>query len=165
MNLALRLMLTAFVLVTPLFAAAQGCPPGQYPVAGQGWNYCAPVPGADQGDTAAQTPPPPQWKDIWQATAIDTGIGALGTSTGQSSSKNAERAALLDCQDKGGVACKYQVSVINGCLAMVVGDKTLNTNGGASLDEATRKAMATCNEGDTACHVYYSSCDLPERVR
>ncbi|WP_254857345.1 MULTISPECIES: hypothetical protein [Rhodanobacteraceae] len=41
-----RLLRASFILCGVLAAQdtfAQVCPPGQYPVVGQGWNYCAPT--------------------------------------------------------------------------------------------------------------------------
>ena len=47
---------------------------------------------------------------------------------------------------------------------MVVGKKHLATQGAPTKDEAIKKATDICSEGDNTCQVYYSSCDLPDRV-
>jgi hypothetical protein len=148
--------------MTSLQATAQGCPPGQHPVAGQGWNYCAPVPGG----TEEQAPPPQpsgfKWKSHWHSTAIDNGAGALGTSTGQVTAEDAQHGALLDCRSKGGSNCEIQITYVNGCVAMAVGKK--NRSGAPTKDEAIKKAISVCGKGDSTCQLYYSSCDLPDRV-
>lgn len=143
-------------------AAAQGCPPGQYPVVGQGWNYCAPVPGAEtQQEPEAQEA---KWQTQWQALATDVGKGVLGTSKNQPSQGSAETAAIKDCNSRGGENCVLQISHGNGCIAMVVGDKVLNTNGGATRGEAEQKGIRMCAAEDKNCRVYYSDCSPPVRT-
>lgn len=165
MKRSLRVLILFFAIAAPSAAFAQGCPPGQYPVSGQGWNYCAPTPGAAQGEAPPQQPTGPRWKNNWQATAVDNGTGALGTATGRSTAKEAESGALMDCEDKGGVHCEVQISEENGCVAMVVGDKLLNTKGGLTQEEAISKATVECNAKNSTCRVYYSHCDLPVRIQ
>ena len=143
---------------------AQDCPPGQYPVAGQGWNYCAPAPAAAQEEPQQQQATGPQWKDVWQATAIDAGTGSLGTSIGRATEKGAVQSALSDCQDEDDASCEVQISMKNGCIAMVVGDKLLNTKGGSTESEAINKATTDCKAKNSTCRVYYSHCDYPIRV-
>jgi Domain of unknown function (DUF4189) len=159
-----RLLFALLCLAVSLQAAAQGCPPGQYPVAGQGWNYCAPVPGAAQEEAQPARQNQFKWRNHWQATATDNDAGVLGTSVGQSSADAAEKKALIDCRSKGGKKCEVEISYMNGCVAMAVGEKQAATNGGLTKDEAIRKALAICGKGDSTCQPYYSSCDLPDRV-
>ena len=56
----------------PVAAMAEGrCPPGQYPIGGQGVGGCAPIPGAGQsGDGVAPTG---RWETRWGAIASDAG--------------------------------------------------------------------------------------------
>lgn len=157
-----RLAVLLFTCVGAALASAQGCPPGQYPVTGQGWNYCAPVPGSNQD--AQPAPPTQAWKSRWQSIATDATKGALGTSVGQATASLAERAALADCRAKGGDACKVQITNGNGCVAMITGEKFLNTKSGATKAEAERSGLSLCNSEDTNCRVYYSACSLPEKV-
>ena len=165
MKALVRLLLALCTVATPLAALAQGCPPGQYPVAGQGWNYCAPVPGAEQNEAPPQQPAGPRWKDVWQATAIDNDKGALGTATSRSTEKSAISGALMDCEDKGGTHCEIQITEVNGCVAMVVGEKVLNTKDGPTEREAIRRATAQCNAKNSTCRVYYSHCNFAERIQ
>jgi hypothetical protein len=143
--------------------AEGGCPPGQYPQQGQGWQTCVPIPGGATGQSNA--PAPERWIDNWQAIATDANKGALGTSVGEPTAAKAESLALGDCRAKGGIACDIQVSYRNGCVAMVVGDKRMATRGAPTKDSAERQALTKCSEEDTNCHVFYSACSLPERVQ
>lgn len=158
---------TAFLLALQPFGIAfaeGGCPPGQYPQQGQGWQTCVPIPGYSEG--SSNTPPPlqEQWASQWLAIATDTPKGILGTSTNRQTAQDAESAAMLDCHAKGGSSCEVQISYANGCAAMVVGDKLMNTKGGSSKDSAEQKALSKCQEEDKNCRVYYSACSLPKRI-
>jgi hypothetical protein len=107
--------------------AEGGCPPSQYPQQGQGWQTCVPIPG--EGTQQQATPPAPQWVSQWQAIATDKQKAVLGASMGKSSSVDSENAAISDCRSKGGVDCEIQISYRNGCVSMVIGDATMNTQG------------------------------------
>lgn len=144
-------------------AHAQACPPGQYPVVGQGWNYCAPAPGAEQSTTP--TPPPPAWRSRWQSIVTDVDEGVIGTSVGKDSPSLAERSAISDCKAKGGASCKVQITNADGCVALVTGDKVMNTNGAPTKEEAEGKGIRMCENEDNNCRVYYSACNMPERIR
>ncbi len=71
---------------------------------------------------------------------------------------------MADCTKKGGIDCTLQISHGNGCIAMVVGDKVMNTNSGASKDEAAQKGIRMCRSEDKNCKVYYAECSLPVRT-
>lgn len=165
MTRQIREILPLLFFVASLQAAAQGCPPGQYPVAGQGWNYCAPVPGAAQEEASPQQATGPRWKNVWQSTAIDNEAGALGTAMGRSTAKDAERGAVDDCKDKGGTNCVVQVSMKNGCIAIVVGDKMFNVKGGSTEEETVGEAMAECKATNSTCTLFYKKCDFAVRVQ
>lgn len=139
--------------------AEGGCPPGQYPQRGQGWQTCVPIPGGDASEQLTE----PQWVDKWQAIATDTPLGILGVALDRSSSKEAERASVSDCKAKGGKVCIAQLSVRNGCIAMAVGENTKVIQGGASDSAARNKAMSQCSDHNSKCVMYYSSCNLATR--
>jgi Domain of unknown function (DUF4189) len=164
MSPCVKVLLVMCVFGASSAASAQGCPPGQYPVAGQGWNYCAPVPGAPE-ESASPQPVGPKWRDQWQATAVDTGTGALGTSIGKNTADEAESGALLDCRKKGGVKCEVQISLVNGCVAMAVGEKVMNTKGAPTKEKAISEAMTACTSEDSTCKVYYTQCSMPFRTQ
>jgi hypothetical protein len=143
--------------------AEGGCPPGQYPQQGQGWQTCVPIPGA--GTQQQATPPPPQWVSQWQAIATDKQKAVLGASMGKSSSVDSENAAISDCRAKGGVDCEIQISYRNGCVSMIIGDATMNTQGAATKGAADSAALAKCGGADTSCRVFYSACNAALRVQ
>ena len=147
--------------------AEGGCPPGQYPVSGQGWQGCAPIPGYDQSPAYAQPEQPPaRWESRWGAIATDGVKGVLGTATGKANQSEAEQNALDQCHAKGGSACKIQTSYANGCAALIVGNNGFSTAIGSTPEEAISKATKICrSDGDTGCHVYYTDCSLPGLVQ
>jgi len=146
--------------------AEGGCPDGQYPMTGQGWRSCAPIPGYAQQQTQVPVLPAPRWASRWGAIATDASKGVVGSSAGISESvASAERAALNDCKNKGGDQCKIKVSYVNACGAMSVGDKTFNVNWGLTEEEAIDKSMATCRKDDANCITYFTTCSPPERLR
>jgi Domain of unknown function (DUF4189) len=150
------------LLVASITARAQaGCPPGQYPISGPGWSYCAPVPGYDSanGQSAA-----PRAQNKWLSLAIDPAKGILGAAVSTVSQSESERAATKECARQGGTACTVDITQINGCVAMVTGKDFLNTRGGATKNEAVQKSMAACEAKDSQCTVYYSACELPTQV-
>ncbi len=166
----LKLCVCTFGLLGAATAAHAegGCPPGQYPANGQGWQACYPIPGYDQGQSQ-QNQAPPRWLDMWGAVATyipSNGTEAVGTAINLPTRKQAEDAALQDCHAKGGVNCKIELSYSNQCAAMVVGRSGQNVNPGATINDAAQRGIAVCrNSGDTGCQVYYSACSLPRRIQ
>jgi len=143
--------------------AEGGCPPGQYPQQGQGWQTCVPIPGA--GQNQAPAPIPQRWLDKWQAIATDTQKGSLGTAVDVDTADRAESAAMNDCHAKGGDHCEVQISLRNGCVSLVIGNTLMNTKGAPTQVEADRRALSKCQEEDKSCRVLYSACSLPVRVQ
>ena len=164
-------LLFSLLLLSSVTHADGECPPGMFPTnpsGTQGPVGCAPIPGYEQQQGQQQTPqaPPPQWTSRWLAIATDSVKGTLGTATDMPNRENAERAAIKDCQTKGGMQCKLDVSYSNGCAAMVVGDGGYNSNGAATVDAAVQLGMKVCTSaGHTKCHLYYSTCSLPVRIQ
>lgn len=157
------LLLLAIVHLYSIAHAEGGCPPGQYPQSGQGWQSCVPIPGYTQGSNSST--PPQRWVSKWQAIATDVPQGILGTSKDVSTADESEKVAIADCRAKGGVTCEIQISYRNGCVAMAVGEKTSNVRGAATLDAAEATSMDECSKGNTKCVVYYSACSLAVRVQ
>lgn len=145
--------------------AEGGCPPGQYPQQGQGWQTCVPIPGGNAENQASQPISVPSgWRSQWQAIATDTSKGIMGTSMDIDTPEGSVSAALADCRKKGGVNCQTEIAYGNGCVALVFGNKLMNSKGDVNLKTAEKRAMDKCNEEDTNCHVYYSACSLPIEV-
>jgi len=153
------------MLQVPKTANAEGgCPAGQYPQQGQGWQTCVPIPESGQTRRAPQAPAA-VWRSNWQAIATDSSKGILGTSIDRSTMQEAEMLALNDCKSKGGTHCTIAISNGNGCIAMVTGNALLTTGAGRTKAEAESSAINNCTSDDTGCHVYYSACSLPVRIQ
>jgi hypothetical protein len=155
-------LLFSLALVASISHAEGGCPPGQYPQQGQGWQTCVPIPGADNAQQPAQ--PTVQWYPRSGAIVADGKKGVLGTSENERNPSDAVRKAMASCQAKGGDDCKVRDSYSNGCAVMTVGAKGFAVDGGDTIKQATSNSLAKCSaDGDTECHVYYSGCSLPSR--
>jgi hypothetical protein len=125
---------------------------------------CSPIPGYGQQQAPQQ--PAEQWERRWGAIATSTQDGILGVSTDKRSEREASRLAIQDCQSRGGAKCKVDVSYDNQCAAVVVGDGGYNVQNASTLDKAVATGTKTCRDGGLAnCHVYYSACSLPVRIR
>ena len=164
------LWIISLLLLSGTVHAEGGCPPGQYPITGQGWETCNPIPGYAQNQGQAATAQPPQqpperWQDHWGAISTDSVKGSLGTAVNMPSQSQAEQAAFAGCQAKGGTACKQDIAYLNQCAAMVVGESGYNTKAGARVADAVQAAMKVCSAATTHCHVYYSACSLPVRIQ
>lgn len=158
------LVFLLLITVEPDLAFAEGgCPPGQFPQGGQGWQSC--IPGQTSfGQTQAWQEP--RWVDRWGAIATDGIKGILGAVDNISNVDGAERLALLDCQSQGGDNCKVILSYSNRCGVMTVGDNGYAASSGPTMAEATKKSMKKCeSDGDKGCHVYYSGCSSPVLVQ
>ena len=152
----------AWLSMSPSHAEG-GCPPGQYPQQGQGWQTCVPIPG-DGGATSSQTAArrPPRWLARWGALASG-GEGQFGISANQPSSADAEAVALNDCRGRGGTDCKLNHTYGNTCMA-VIGrpNASVKTVHGPSENDAIESGKETCKrDGVDGCWVYYSGCSLP----
>jgi hypothetical protein len=172
-------MRTTWIFVALLCAgsaaarAEGGCPSGTVLQSGQGWQTCVPVPGGDDGGQQSGGVPQAfqgadHWIDRWGAIATHGPSASLGTVNGMPTQRDAEQAALGKCHAQHGATCKLSSFYRNGCGVMVVdaSGKYYNTDGGATIQEASEKAMSTCkSDGHADCHVYYSGCSLPVRIQ
>jgi hypothetical protein len=82
-----------------------------------------------------------------------------------SSKSRAEKSAMKDCQSKGGITCKLDVSYDNSCAALLVGDQGFSVRTGTTLNDAVKNASAACSAFTQNCHTYYSACSLPQRTQ
>lgn len=146
------------LLLSATCHAEGGCPPGQYPQQGPGWQTCVPIPGADEGSSRAR------WIDAWGAFAADMNKGILGISTDERTEAAAKLKAMSDCMTQGGSSCKVTTYVRNGCMAMAVGSKLAITDQAATRDEVEAKTMATCTSEDSNCQIYKSVCIAARRI-
>jgi len=147
-------------------AHAEGnCPPGYYPIGGQGVQGCAPYPNQGQQQQQPQNLPSVVWESRWGAIATDEPHGVVGSSSGLTGENLARKLAMVDCRSKGGVNCTLQIVFSNGCGALLVGDKTFNLDVGETEGIAIQKAMDVCKDGDTGCHVYFTTCSPAVRTQ
>lgn len=162
----MRILLAFSLLVVSGYVMAEGghCPPGYYPIGGQGAVGCAPIPGYG-GSSQPVQPSSPEWQTRWGAIAVDGEKGSLGTAVGTRSKQEAENTALIDCQAKGGDNCRVDLTYYNQCGVMILGSSKLNTARAATIEEATQIGMEICAAADTNCRVYYSDCSYPVQTR
>lgn len=173
-----------FVLVSlvllPVTAFAEGrCPPGQYPVGGQGAGGCAPIPGSGGGSSESSSPVPTgKWEDRWGAIAEESSPRAPGVplATGVSESRKTKReanaVALEECKKVGGTKCTVTMTYFNQCVALA--DPTMDqliARGGKSIgyraktdEDAKALALKECEglDGGQQCRIIYSACSLSE---
>ncbi|WP_421567374.1 DUF4189 domain-containing protein [Stenotrophomonas sp. PD6] len=164
------------LIVVPLTAFAEGaCPPGQYPIGGQGVVGCAPIPGAGASGSAPASRPTGKWETRWGAVADDTTTVAPGAdiATGVAASQKTKRAAeslaMSRCTQGGGTACKVRLSYHNQCVALAdpVGERVpgaiTTANTAVTVDEAKSDALRICQSvKGQRCEVYYSACSMSE---
>lgn len=147
-------------------AQVGACPPGTIPNGTQSnMTQCAPDPSYQQ---QPQQPiqPSPVWSDRWGAIASgDSAAPAFGAVTGLRSKRAAQAAAIAKCQGQNGPKCSIFTTYRNQCVAVVTGNNVAISAGAATLDEATQLAMNKCKSKDSECHVYYTGCSYPVRVR
>ncbi len=160
---SMRCLLAAVLLLAAGAAGAEGgCPPGMIPYSGTNMSSCGPMP-AGYGQPAQ--PAGPHWETRWGAIATDGAKAALGAVSGMRSKRQAKKLALAQCRAEGGTKCKLDLAYYNQCAVMVTGDKLYMSQGAPTIELATRLALASCEEADTNCHVYYSACSMAELVQ
>lgn len=166
---ALSAIFAFLLLGLPKVVAAQAaCPPGMIPYGtGTDISSCGPDDSQNQegvGNTSASSAP--VWESRWGAIATYAPTGILGVSTYLPTRGQAIQSALADCKSKGGPACKLEVAYDNECAAVVVGSTGYNVTANPTVEGAIDSGMETCrNSGGQGCHMYYSACSLPVRIR
>lgn len=147
-------------------ALAEGrCPPGQYPVGGQGVLGCAPIPGyGNQGGQAAPVPSG-RWLTTWGAIAESSSTDLVGISVGEASQEAAERVALGKCAAEGDPNCSISMTYHNQCVAIAIpssGKGHAAYANGPDESEVLDRAIARCGDtGGGECIRYYSDCSRP----
>lgn len=127
---------------------------------------CGPSPSWHGGE-ASLVEPTPRWATRWGAIAIDDTVssGGVGTATGMSSKRKAEKAALTLCRSDGGAGCRIVLAYYNQCGVIAWGDQNYTGARAATIEQASQRAILTCNQATTNCRVYYADCSLPERIQ
>ncbi|MCU1127950.1 DUF4189 domain-containing protein [Stenotrophomonas maltophilia] len=140
------------------------CPPGQYPIGGQGAGGCAPIPGGASGEGASPRPTG-RWLKTWGAIAT-AASGEAGASTGQRTRSAAEKEAVAQCSRGGADNCRVTMAYKNQCVALITPssvDKGGSVTWRAETEAlASKLAMDECTErGSRGCKVFYSACSTP----
>lgn len=171
-----RLLLVVALLVGSMTLARSasaegGCPPGMYPIGGQGVQGCAPIPGAAGAQSSSSTPAPPRptgrWHDAWGAIAHSKSTSLVGTATAETSRRSAERSALKKCAVEGAKDCTVVMAYTNQCFAWVVPNVAgPGAHSGmaraATMEQANELAQKECKDGaGDACKPFYSDCAEP----
>lgn len=160
------------VLAAPVVRAEGGCPPGMYPIGGQGVRGCAPIPGAQQPSGASASPSAPaserltgEWVKTWGALAGAIEGKEGGAAVGAFSERTARSRAIENCEKRAGGPCKVEFVYQNQCVAAVVSElASTGTNyvSAATVKEATQSALQNCrNKGGSQCRSIYSACSEP----
>ena len=163
------------LLVLPFHMGAAraegGCPPGQYPIGGQGAVSCAPIP----QDKTKQPPPQPagKWIDSWGAIAIGSidSTTSYGVTTGKLSKAEAESDALKRCASHGEKNCQVGLSYYNQCAVIAepqINGKPLTAGfsrfvGAATVKKASSLALKRCEKDNkiapqAECKIIYQAC-------
>nr|WP_243851659.1 DUF4189 domain-containing protein [Xanthomonas cannabis] len=163
MNLRPSYSFLCLLLMTGAAYAEGQCPPGFYPIGGQGASGCAPIGGGDSGGSPQ---PSGEWRKRWGAFAMDGSLGVLGATSKQKSKAEAKKLALKSCLDLGGRDCKISFIYNNQCAAVARsldgGGSTIQ--GAPSADDAKATALSACEENSRihSCEVIYAECSMSE---
>lgn len=169
----LKLLAAMAMLGGPISSAlAEGrCPPGQYPVGGQGVGGCAPIPGYRGGSSSQQNGP--QMRRDWAeerygAFVLSDSTPDAGVAADEGSDAEAKGVALTNCRRNGAKDCRIVLSYKNQCASWVVPPRDapgakVGFGLGNSPEAAVANGMERCiaGAGDT-CSSVYSGCSLPE---
>ena len=145
------------------------CPPGQImqgEQSGPGWQAPICIPSGNSTDAAP--PPPTIWKDQWGAIAHDLNIPSAGVSENEPSKPQAERDAINNCIDHGGINCHISLTYDNECAAVAqkIGGGGISSNAAPTKKVAESNAIRDCEKYTNAkCGLKYSACSLPIRIQ
>ncbi|HFF2826862.1 TPA: DUF4189 domain-containing protein [Stenotrophomonas maltophilia] len=158
----------------PFTASAEGrCPPGQYPIGDQGVGGCAPIPGAQGGESG--TPMSTGvWQRRWGAIAQDVSAREPGSyrprgaAVSQKSKRVARSLAVDACRSDGGQKCQVWIAFRDQCVAIADPVGTLAPGATSVVRTAGSEVLARsgatreCREKlGQACEIAYSGCSLP----
>ena len=148
-------------------ARAEGrCPPGQYPIGGQGVGGCAPIPGSGTGGVQSGPIATGRWIKTWGAIAGAASTGDMGASVGRRSKREAVSEALARCATHGAKDCKIDTTYKNQCVAYADPEPSskgiVSISVAGSREEATNRVLSYCaKNGGGQCKVLYTDCAEP----
>lgn len=169
----MRILIAVLLSFASFLAHAEGrCPPGQYPIGGQGAGGCAPISAGGTGG-AALSVPTGKWETRWGAVVEDSTNLATGASVSRKSKREATAAAMEECKKQGGNNCKLRVAYHNQCVAIAdptpesrrgrpeLQAKSTDTAAG-TVEIAKERAMGRCEAYGHQCGIVYSACSMSE---
>lgn len=153
----------SFLLALHEVARAEGgCPPGFYPIGGQGVQGCAPIPSAGVGAEGPRATG--RWQETWGAIALASN-GASGVATGKVKKKDAISAAMMECLGAGASDCKVAFTYKNQCAAAATSKNGFaETTFGRAATTLLAEGIALdycVSRGGRDCYVAYSACTEP----
>ncbi|MFA1723097.1 DUF4189 domain-containing protein [Xanthomonas campestris] len=158
---SLILFTLACAMGFPLLAEGN-CPPGYYPIGGQGAVGCAPI--NNQGGGAAPQATG-EWETRWGVLAKDKATQTLGVTAGEKSKSAARRTALDNCNKGGAVGrCKVIFVYKNACVAVVDSESANSSSIISAPDSKQALQMATSRcaaSGASDCKLFYAACSDP----
>lgn len=146
-------------------AMAEGrCPPGQYPIGGQGMAGCAPIPAGET--TEYRSKAKPYFIPTWGSIAVSSDR-VFGMSQHHKQDVDATNAALQACRKQGGRDCQSMITFKGGCAAAVAPDNgqgQLYFQSADSGGEAMVAAMKACEAGGKGnCQFVDFTCSEPDQ--
>ncbi|WP_139052540.1 DUF4189 domain-containing protein [Xanthomonas cannabis] len=134
--------------------AEGACPPGSYPIGGQGVSGCAPI----SAGGSSNPQPTGEWQTRWGALAYDEDDKSLGVAEGRRSKSEARDVAVEFCMQGGGKGCSAKVFYKNGCIAVASSEQRNISKSyiSSSKVRAEDLALKLCGIGD--CKIFYSGC-------
>lgn len=169
-----RVLPAILLLALSQTAYAEGaCPPGSYPIGGQGVQGCAPIPGGGgAGSSERRMVADGEWQTRWGAVSEDTESMSTGASVSMKSKRLAVAAADAECKRLGGKNCKLRLAYFNQCIAIADPDSSQLANGGGksmvvsaeTVEQAKEAALSKCQgmENGQTCEIVYSACSMSE---
>lgn len=167
-----RSLIVALFFVPAIVSAEGACPPGQYPVGGQGVQGCAPIKAGSSGAASSAPRPAGKWETRWGAIAEDPKTLSTGASVSMKSKRQAEKSAVSECERMGGVSCKLRMAYHNQCVAIADPDSRQIARGGGrsmvisaqTIEQAKSLALEECRalDGGQSCQLSYSACSMSE---
>lgn len=156
-------ILLGFLAGTPALAEGR-CPPGSYPIGGQGVGGCAPIAAGGAGPDAGPKATG-RWHKTWGGIAQARSTGDIGVALGQTSKSAAVSESLARCAEHGAKDCEVDLTFKNQCVAVAASSAPKLTVSGraASTERAIIVAIDACeSKAGSKCRVAYSGCTEPK---
>jgi hypothetical protein len=108
--------------------------------------------------------PAPIWEDRWGAIAVDASTGTFGASKDKLNKRDANNAAIEDCQSDGDRGCKVLISYYSQCIALAQASTggILFAETAPRLEDAKANSVKDC--GNDSCSVIYTDCVSAQRM-